>query len=518
MLKTKAPDAFFIQLNQTMRPSVKVAFLSACIIGFLTHAYVMTHQFLNYDAMWNLYSDQNMIASGRQFLQYACGLSSYYALPWLNGVLSILFLALTSVAVVSVFRIESRIPVILTSAVLVTFPTIASTFCYMFTADGYMLAIALSAFACLWCERKKWGWVGGLFLLGIGIGIYQAYLSLAIVMCICYLLLSLIEEDDLKSIAAKTLRFGFMGVGGYAFYVISLKIMLKIQGASMSGYQGTDKVGTFAFAELPNGLIAALKTTAAFVLRSNVLRPNRMLTVVLAIAFLATIIMYVVIFIQKKRYTSWVRIVAVLLLLLMLPFGLSTISIMSPDAYFHLLMRMPWAVLLVFPLALSERFTVGEQHSKSKKTIKATVMLAIGVLAFAYAVISNVAYFNMNERYEKTYAFCLRLANRLEQTKGYEQGMEVAVLGGVLSPESYPPTEVTTQALKGYFGASGEICVDSTQKIAAFMQHYQNVTIQTVSDAREQELAATKEYAQMAHFPASESIQMIDGVWVVKLQ
>ena len=49
------------------------------------------------------------------------------------------------------------------------------------------------------------------------------------------------------------------------------------------------------------------------------------------------------------------------------------------------------------------------------------------------------------------------------------------------------------------------------------MEHYMNVTIQTIDYADEVELTQTKEFLEMEYFPSSECVRLIGDVWVVKL-
>ena len=112
--------------------------LSGILIGLLTHFPVLINRFPNSDSMANFYFDQNMITSGRWFLTVACGISSYYDLGWLIGVLSIVYIAVAAVFVCEFFEIRSLVNRGLIAALLVTFPAICATFSYMYTMDGYV--------------------------------------------------------------------------------------------------------------------------------------------------------------------------------------------------------------------------------------------------------------------------------------------------------------------------------------------------------------------------------------------
>ena len=102
-------NQIYSNIKAKIRPYWVTAFVSCMVIGLLTYGYLMSNHFLTHDSMWNLYSDQNMITSGRQFLQFACGISSYYDLPWFNGLLAIFYLAITSVLVVEGLGIRSHV-------------------------------------------------------------------------------------------------------------------------------------------------------------------------------------------------------------------------------------------------------------------------------------------------------------------------------------------------------------------------------------------------------------------------
>lgn len=89
-----------------VKPTWKLAFCSTMVIGLLTHGYKFTNTLFVPDSLRNFYSDQNILGSGRWFLSIACGLSSYFDLPWLNGVLSIFYIALTMVVITELLQLQ----------------------------------------------------------------------------------------------------------------------------------------------------------------------------------------------------------------------------------------------------------------------------------------------------------------------------------------------------------------------------------------------------------------------------
>lgn len=518
MEQIQSTDDIFKRIWKKIKPQWRAAFFGSIIIGLMTYMYTMTNNFLTYDSMWNLYSDQDMITSGRQFLTYACGISSFYSLPWLNGVLAIFYLGIAAAIVTEGFEIKSKMGAVLVGGLLVTFPAISSTFCYMYTVDGYMLAVLFAALAFLLTDRKKWGFIAGIFLLGISMGIYQAYLSFTIILCVLRLLLDLLKKDNLKGIFSKIWRYVIMGIGSYAFYVITLKIMLKCKGVEISGYQGTDRIGSFAISELPLGLKAAWRNFIDFARWSNVLTTFELMKYAFVFIAILSVILYVILFIKSSSYKSVVRILLGLCLVAVIPWGATTVSILSPGTYFHLLMRLPWALFFIFAVAVGEKL-VNENGKAAiwKNLCAGGVILATLLMIFQFSIMANIVAFNMNERYEKTYATCLRLVDRIEQTEGYTTGTKVAILGGYPDINFYPDTEITGKDLVGYFGCNGTLCVSDTEKYAEFMRHYMNVTIQTIPLTEEIEITQTEAFMEMPRFPAEGSVDYVGEVLVIKL-
>lgn len=518
-MKENVLDGIWEKVKSMIKPQWKTAFLGSFIVGILTYAYTMSNHFLTYDSMWNLISEQNMITSGRQFLKYACAFSSYYDLPWVNGVIAIFFLSLTAIVVVEALGIESKIAAALSGGILMAFPAVISTFCYTYTIDGYMIAVFLAASAFLITDRRKKGFLGGILLLGVSLGIYQAYYSFTILLCILRLLLDVLEKKDIQEIFTKALRYIVMGVGAYVFYIVTLKIMLHMQGLELSGYQGVDKLDGFALTALPQGIWSAIKTFFWFLADNNALATTTVMKVsVWGLIVLAAGI-YIYLFVKAKLQKKWAYALIVLALLIVTPVGTTLVCVMSPDAYFHLLMRLPWALFFVFALAMAERLAQREEIQSIKvKAVAPLVATALAaVLIFQFAVTANVVSFNMEMRFEKTNSLCIRILDRLEQMPGYETGMKVAFIGGGVDQREYPYTDRTSGYLTGYFGAEGTLVANSTDKFAYFLYHYLNVTIVTTTAEEELEAIQTKEFEEMDSFPNENSIRLIGDVWVVKL-
>ena len=157
----KTPWDFFQSSRTKIKNTWKIAFLSAFVLGILIHLPVMLSDIPNHDGLSSMYFNQNMITSGRWFLSVACGFSSYFTIPWIIGLIGLLWLALTAVALTELLELADPLVIMAVSGLLVSFPALASTFAYVFTMDGYMMALFLAILAVLFTKKQKKGWLAG---------------------------------------------------------------------------------------------------------------------------------------------------------------------------------------------------------------------------------------------------------------------------------------------------------------------------------------------------------------------
>ena len=399
--------------RKNVKKSWKTAFVSAFMIGLLVHIYKFTNLLPNADALYNFYSNQNMTASGRWFLSVACGISSYFDLPWVNGVLSLVFMGLTAAMVAEVFRMENPVVIALSSGLLVSFPAITATMSYEFTADGYMLAMALAAFSvCLsrmeYIGKTHWK---KLVLSGICIclscGIYQAYVSFAFVLAVCYFMTELLEnrreeKQYWKWIGAQTLIYGCALAGYYLIW----KLCLKVQGFTASSYQGIDSVGAMGAGDILSALIKIAGDWVRFFVEWNILEHGVTVYSVLNILFLLSFAGVLLAAVWKSGMVK--RKLHLLLLLLCvaaLPVGCYIWYLTSPDVIYHALMLQSVCLLYILTAVLFDRWLC------CKANMVALVLLVAIVLN--NSVTANMYYNLMHQSFEKTRAAAVELSTRI---------------------------------------------------------------------------------------------------------
>jgi hypothetical protein len=385
------------KLYKKFSASDKVAFVSAFVTGLLVHMPAMLMDVPNHDGLSSMHFSQNMITSGRWFLAAVCAASSFYTVPWIIGLIGLLELAITAVLLKRIFEIENEVSVFLISALLVAFPSLASTFAYVFTLDGYMAGLMLAVLA-VYLAKNNHYILGGI-ALAFSLGTYQAYLPFAMLLSV-YCVWDVMIKGE-KGSVRKCMNFLYMGVTGAVLYYVLLKILLKIQGKVLDTYQGIDNLNGGGLSGRLSALPAMYKDFIKFSFSKGFMPGDACAAcgAMLGIAALAAAVLLVVrkgLF--KKFWFYWVG----LLTLVLVPLSANVVLLITPEVNYHLIMRYQWVLFWMLFVVLCDR-CVG-METKLRTLLSWVPALATFALVMSYAVSVNIGYRNLQRKDEKTYA------------------------------------------------------------------------------------------------------------------
>ena len=196
-----------------------------------------------------------MVASGRWFLAPACALSSCFDVPWIVGVFSVVFMALTAVLLTEIFRMSNPWLIVLSSGILVSFPAVTETMFFEFTADGYMLAMLLGTAAVPLTKLSKgicWKYgIAGAVCVCLTCAIYQAYVAYAFVLAVCYFLCELLENRYETRAYWKWIGYqAVVFLAGLALYFGIWQLIMKVSGVVPASYEGISTMGALGVSSL----------------------------------------------------------------------------------------------------------------------------------------------------------------------------------------------------------------------------------------------------------------------------
>lgn len=509
------PECMIQKLNRSLLPQWKICFLSAMPVGFAAHFYKITNWLPNWDSLVFRYDAQNMLKIGRWFLAVVCAPSSFYDLPWLNGLLALVLHAAGAVCICKMLHVRKRVTAALIGAVTVSFPTVTSVMMYNYVADGYALSFLFACLAAAFLTDAKPKYLGAAVLIMLSAAIYQAYISVTVMLLLLHLTDELIwQKASVRSLLLKTAKLLGCGALGLMLYYVVLWLLLKLTGTTLLDYQGISDAAALPFADLRASLYVILHAWPTYFFDFS--NGISVFTVLNSAVFALTAVLYAVGIVRQRAYKPFGRLLLLALYIALLPVGTSLLALVNPYVDYHNLMKMGYCVVYLFFIILYERTDFAGIRVRSAA---AWLVLALsGALIWNQVVIANVSYHKLQMAYEKSYGTLLRLADRIEQTEGAEKCDTILVLGHLPGSEAYsaylPPD--MTGTTDGYILRYDDETVGQSVVCSA-LNDYCGKNYRFVYGAEKQALLQNTTVQAMEAWPAKNAVAVTENVIVVKL-
>ncbi|MCL2807148.1 MAG: glucosyltransferase domain-containing protein [Coriobacteriia bacterium] len=441
---TTSPPQFLSDTWKRISPSIKATFFSSLILGLVVHLFVFTNHLPNHDGIHYLVSNIDGADSGRWFSFFPALLSSPFSLPWVNGLLSILYLSFAACLVVSLLKIQEPLYCVLIAALMVSFPSTTSIFCFLHSADVNFFGLLLACLAAYLAYRFKYGAIAAVFTLALSLGIYQTWLGL----CAGLLLLALVIDALLKDEPIKKLLirgFKYLGVL-LAGVVVYLLIMRMSRPDGLIAYMGLDNMGQIPLVDIPSLIYKAYGSMLKYFFLDTWGLHYSFMAVLFGLLAITGCFLLVLLCKQRGLAKQPGKLVLLIFLLALFPLGCNIIYVLSPD-YVHTLMVYPTVLVLMLPLVLvSHKQSLAQQPKDEGSLIThgntalarlpALEILAswfivgiVVVTVFNYGIVANKSYFKLNIGYEQAYAQSIGLTTQIKSLEGYTRDTHVVLVG-----------------------------------------------------------------------------------------
>lgn len=296
-------------------------------------------QFLtNPDTLWNglFYKDEYgwETGLGRWGLKILAQLKGYTISPAAVTIFSILMLSIICMLVCRLLDIERPFLVMLTGIFLIASPNIANTLTYYYCADFYIIAYFLNVMAIYIAYRHKgiFSWFISVFAIAFSLTLYQAYISVAIVIS-TFLLIKMLFDWEMKErqILRKVLKLMSVGWCGIVIYLLLTRWQARKGMLSLSVDRGISEMGNIEFSELPRQIINCYVEFINYFLKNGFLNNNWMYRKYWNLFLLLTLIIFVVIlFWQNRKNFNWFRVCMLIAVIVLLPIGCYITLIIAP--------------------------------------------------------------------------------------------------------------------------------------------------------------------------------------------
>ena len=526
-ISMQCPD----KLKEKWKVNKKTLFI--CLIvtfiwGLIAHSYgffsgAFSHDSLNeFNALNGIYSWK--IQLGRVIVPlYRMIFRGALTMPWLIGLLSLFFIGLTVFLITKIFRIRSVWMIVIIAGIFTVNQTVTATAAtYIGDLDSNMMALLLSVFAVYLWQRFRFGWLAGIIPVGLSMGLYQSYVSVTITLVLIYLILELLNSaGTAKTVFIEGIEAVAMLIGGGILYIILMKAVCFVTGISiLSGaYNSVDTFTTLSFGELIYYAFRAYLESCY-----NILAPISLYSYKLVIALHIIMILIGAYFVIRKWiHIEWKEKLLTVVLILLLPLGMNVAYVLAGGMGHDIMYYAMWLTYLLVILLAQSNFKdhaiiTGKEARRYIHSGLAVISVCLVCISlWSNVQVANAVYLKKDLEAEASLSLFTRIVYQMEQVEGYVPGETPVVFVG-------DPDE---QIEEGWgYGRISELTGASYTSVlgAALRTYYQRyfdyvlMNPAVMADAETwDEITANEIVADMPSYPESGSIQLIDGVLVVKL-
>ncbi len=521
LFKLNSPD---------IKQDLQFSLLYTFFWGLLAHAYGFLHDAFSHDSLNALYAgaieETWKIQIGRVFVPaYRAITRGPIALPWLIGLLSLLWISFAVFIIVRLFHVNNKATILLIAGVFATNITvIAGAATYIYELDINMFALFLSTLAVYLWRQYRWGFLPGALFITITLGLYQAYFSVSVVLILFVFMMDLLNAVSFKLVLQRIIKVIGMVFGGAALYLVALSLFNKLTGASMN--TGTYNSVASVSSLFQSSALDYFVPTYLYWIKSyfslSVSRYPSYFAFAIHVMLAAIVSLFLLsILLEKKMHTA--RKVFLLVLGVFIPLGMDLFYIVSRGMVHTLMTFSFWLVYLLVLLFVNWRVDHGisQKWPALWKYIRGCAFFLIAIIILSNVQIANTIYLKKDLEQSATLSLMTRVVYRMEETNGYVPGETPVVFIGVSDQinssmpgfDSYNKimgaglSQAITQSTSTYYFNIYEAYFKYVLKNPAIM----------ADDKVWTSYQTDREAIEMPCFPASGCTKIEDGVLLVKM-
>ncbi len=491
------------------------------IIGLIAHGYMYFNNSVSHDALGEYIRNGGAarwrIQLGRIFSPlYYDTIGTVVTVPWLSGVLSLIYIGLAVFLVTKIFDIKSKFIIAVFAGIMVVNNTVtALTAAYIHDLELDMIGMLAAVTAVFLWVKLKYGFIWGMLPLAVGIGFYQSNISVTITLAVMYVMIEILKgRSSFKAVFTMGLKAIAMLIGGGILYYCFLKLALWITGIKIASgsYNSIDTILHMSIKEIINAAIGAYSNAVYSIINPIAVSPYK-IDRALGISVFAVIAIIIFINLFNKKI-QWSQKILLVLLMLALPFG-TNVSHMLTGGMSHQLMY--YAVWFIYLLAILMVY-YGLKHIPAlpQKIAKVGCTVIAVLIIFTGIKVSNTAYLIRDFEQDANLSLFTRIMAQVEERDDYIKDVTpITFLGDPAALISLPVEFSPYRALTGMESASPISSADLF-RYRVYFHHALGIPVVWASEEERSAIKQSDEFAQMPVYPNSGSIDNIDGIIVIK--
>lgn len=495
------------------------AMLSTFAWGLAAHGYGFLHDAFSHDSLSGFGGDTGdawKISLGRFLVPvYRSVFRTELTLPWMVGLLSLVWTGLAVFLVIRMFRIENKALIVLTSGIFIANLTIAATGAtYIHDLDGNLFGMLCSVAAAYLWKHVRFGELPGAVLIAASMALYQSYISVTIVLVLFVCILDLLDGESVSKVLLRGIRGAGMLLLGALCYSLVLKLALLLSGTDAASGSSNSLDNLLRLS--PDNILALVGQayTQCFARLTGVVSPYPAPLVKGITWTLLGLCAGMLVLVALKQKLGWMQSLLLAVLAALLPLGMNVTHVLSAGGSHDLMVYGIWLSYLLV-LLLADRF--GKQETKAAPVARILSGALVFVLLYSNVQVANVLYLKKDMEQEAHLSMMTRVLYRIEDYEGYIPGETLVVLAGHLGQ-----LNDTIPGFEPYSKVTGAWRADPIYQLARYRvdAYFEAVLVNPIQLApmgRWEEIQADPRVAEMPAYPAEDCIAMIDEVLVVKL-
>lgn len=499
-----------------------ITVIASMIVHFSLYALMITGPDTLINSMYHQPDvwESMLLRFGLDFVQ---GVKGYVVSPILATLISSIFLGITVLLVIDIFKINNKYFKYITAIVFVVAPNISATLTFFYCSDAYILGMLLATLAVYIIrknENKNWIILISGLLIALSMGMYQTYLSVTMVLCTATLIIDVLDKKEKEQIFINIFKYVVMGILGIILFYALSHIVLLIRNLPVSSYSGANSIGLETLLNLPLLLPQAYRSFFDYYFTDNMI-PNTIwnTNILYIIIFGVMLVSTIYIIVKNKVYEKRTNTILALVFVIIAPVCFGIIEIMVPDVDIHILMAC--SMIYIFPIFLK----ILEMLPKTmpSKIFKYIVTICSLIIIWNYIWQDNASYIAMKSMQNQTEATLSRIVTQIEGLDEYTENMPVLFLGGLENNTYLSRKNTSIEAKKlfdrtwGFIANKSTIWWGNLDSWRKMLYEYEGVNLNLVSEWEKADLLQTDEFKNMKYYPEKDSIKIIDGTVVVRL-
>lgn len=493
-----------IFLNKSrMKSTFKISF----IITFLVHLYFIVNSIKNTDSMWGAYySNFDSSTVGRFTLAYLSGISSYFDLQYLNGLLSVLYISLTLVLLIELFDVKNKKLIVIFIFLYSAFPSVSGTLTYSFLADAYFLSTLLVVVS-VYLIKTNNSWFAIIIasiLVYVSLGTYQSNLAYIItLLVVLFIRDSLLVNKSIKLYIRSILAT----IIGLILYVFHFKIFERTN--NLTTYQGVNEAGNINLSTIIVAFKKAIETFVhyffSFFEFVNLFEKLNFLSVIIIIIGL--------LFLLFKKNGDLFDYLKVIASLVIIPFSIFLIYFISPNVWYHNLMIHHMVFIYILGVIISDILLV-KYESRFNKIYNGINFIVLCLIGFNLIVITNIYYDKLDTVNNQTYSLMTQVAYDIRNDNAYREDIPILLVG--FPSRSLPPSNIYDEKTPPMSPGTNVDIVDQTTKFVNYINRF--IGMKNPPTINETDLLSyyANEISSMAEWPSKDSIKIKKDVIIIK--